>query len=675
MTENAKTITFVVIGLAAVALGLLTRPSSAELDEQSLVGQVLTKKFNSADDAKRLKIVRFNEDTATLREFEVAERDGLWTIPSKDGYPADAARQMAEAATSLMDRKVLAVASMSAGDHEEFGVIDPQSPKLEVGQKGVGTHVTMYDVHNEPLADLVVGKEVKGAEGQRYVREAGRDIVYVIEIDPAKLSTNFDDWIEKDLLKLNSWDLQQVQIKDYSAELVPVMTQQGLRFHLEGDMRSDLTLAYNDSDSKWAALQLRRFDKSTGAYEDFTLAEDEELNAESLNGLKTALDDLKIVDVVRKPPGLSNDLKAGADFMKNEEALRSLVEKGFTPTQASDGSGAEEIISSDGEVIATMKNGTEYVLRFGNLTNVGAADKAGEAAKEENADMNASKSTDGDVHRYLFVMARFNESAVKKPQLETLPEVPAAAAAGSSSTDAANATNPAPAGETATQQPADAAADGAAEAASESPAAEPPAEADADAAASDASAGGDQPAATEEEEEEEESADAAQASDAPATPATSDAPSAPADAPSDASPAESNNDQPADATAGAAAAAETGQPAASNAETTESDKTKELEKLVADRKRIEQENKRKEDDYQQLLEKGRENVKELNLRFGDWYFVVADDVFKKIRLSRESVTRKKEAKADAAGANAAPGGVAAPGGAIPGLPPVPGVQP
>ena len=102
--------------------------------------------------------MRFDEDTATLREFEVAEQDGLWSIPSKDGYPADAAKQMAEAATSLMDRKILHVASKNAGDHEQYGVIDPLSPKLEPGQKGVGTRVTMSDAQNKPLVDLIVGK-------------------------------------------------------------------------------------------------------------------------------------------------------------------------------------------------------------------------------------------------------------------------------------------------------------------------------------------------------------------------------------------------------------------------------------------------------------------------------------------------------------------------------------
>ena len=91
----------------------------------SRVGEDLTKGFTDPGEAKRLKIVEFNEDSATLREFEVAEEDGLWTIPSKNGYPADAERQMAEAATSLMDRKILAIASENAGDHEQFGVIDP----------------------------------------------------------------------------------------------------------------------------------------------------------------------------------------------------------------------------------------------------------------------------------------------------------------------------------------------------------------------------------------------------------------------------------------------------------------------------------------------------------------------------------------------------------------------
>src|SRR2546430_2011325 len=125
MSENAKTITFVIVGLVAIAVGVATSPSSAELDKNSLIGKNLTDKFDSPEAAKRLRIVRFDEDTGTPREFQVAEQNGLWVIPSKDGYPADAAKQMAEAATSLMDRKILSVESNNAGDHEQYGVIDP----------------------------------------------------------------------------------------------------------------------------------------------------------------------------------------------------------------------------------------------------------------------------------------------------------------------------------------------------------------------------------------------------------------------------------------------------------------------------------------------------------------------------------------------------------------------
>src|SRR6478609_3671473 len=337
MSENAKTITFVLVGLVAIGIGIISAPSAAEVDEGSLVGTELTKNFDM-DAAKRLRIVRFDEDTATLREFEVAEQNGLWSIPSKDSYPADAAKQMAEAATSLMDRKILRVESNNAGEHEQYGVIDPLQSKLEPGQKGVGTRVTMSDEGGKPVVDLIVGKAVRDAEKQGYVRLAGQDVVYLIEIDPSKLSTSFEDWIEKDLLKLHSYDLSQVQIKDYSAELVPVMTAEGPRFRPTWDPHADMTLNYADApEAKWSAGKLRVFDPKKGDYGDITIAADEELNEESLNALKSALEDLKIVDVVHKPQGLSNDLKAGQDFMKNDQRLRQLASKGFTPAVTKEG--------------------------------------------------------------------------------------------------------------------------------------------------------------------------------------------------------------------------------------------------------------------------------------------------------------------------------------------------
>jgi hypothetical protein len=590
------------------------------LDVGSLVGETLTKKFSSAEDAKRLKIVRFDEDTATLREFEVAEEDGLWSLPSKDGYPADATRQMAEATLSLKDRKILAVVGENPGEHEQYGVIDPLSPKLVPGQKGVGARVTLSDSNGDALVDLIIGKARKDAEGQRYVREANRDAVYVIEIDPAKLSTDFEDWIEKDLLKLDAFDLQQVQIKDYSAQLVLAGIGPDGRpdIGIELDPRADITLALDDKGSQWKAVSLKEGQPSTQSYVEFQLAEDEELNQANLNKLKTALDDLKVVDVLRKPQGLSNDLKAGDDFLNNRETLQDLMKRGFT-AMGSEG-GAPEIISSDGEVIATMKDGTEYVLRFGNLTDAAESDDK-EKADETEAAANPSDS----LNRYLFVMARFNENAVKKPETQPLPELP--------SDEPVAATEPA-----ATEPTTDEAATDA----------KPESE---NAAATDSAPESDNGAAASEENtdstDEATATDAAEATPSVETAAESeDKPAAP-------------EDKPAAEAAG---------------EADQQDKQKEIEKVIAERKRIETENQQKLDAYQADLKKGQEKVKDLNLRFGDWYFVIANDEFNKVRLGRDSIIKKKEAKdAAAAGASTTPASPAgAPGTTIPGLPEIPG---
>jgi hypothetical protein len=352
------------------------------------------------------------------------------------------------------------------------------------------------------------------------------------------------------------------------------------------------------------------------------LAEEEELNTETLNALKTALDDLKIVDVVRKPQGLSNDLKAGADFMNNVEALQDLVSKGFIPARSPDGSGAEELISSDGEVIATMKNGTEYVLRFGNLTNVGTAgnqDAAQPAGGAPEGQTDAAKDKDGGVHRYLFVMARLNEGAVKRPELEELPALPEQAAA-SASEQAAGENQSASDSETkpATDQPADG-----------TPASSEAAKEDNPAETTEAKAA--------EQPEGESAADDANADD------------------------ENKADE-------AAAGGDEAKPA--------DKKEGDVKNVIAERSRIEQENQRKLKEYEESLQKGRDNVKELNLRFGDWYFVVADDVFKKIRLNRDNVIKKKEKKEETS-TEAKTNGETQPAstpGTIPGLPTIPGTS-
>ena len=593
MNEFKKTVLFIVVAIVTVGLAFWTKPSPAELDLDTLVGDKTIGDFDP-NNAKQLRIVTFGEDTATLRDFEVSQNDnGLWTLPSKNGYPADAEQQMGEAAGSLLDREVLAVKSNNPTDHEQYGVVDPDSPKLEAGQKGVGTRVTMKDINDEPLVDLVIGKAVKDAEDQRYVREPNRDVVYVIEIDPSKLSTRFEDWIEDDLLKLNPMDIQEIKVNDYSASLELV----GFQPQIEWNRRGEYSLRYDSADSKWVVNSLKTYQTDAKDFVDDPLTEEQELNQDKIGNLKDALDDLLIVDVEQKPSGLSDDLKAGGDFLKNNDSIGSLMKRGFVPVPLT--ADELEILSSEGEVVCTMKSGVEYVLRFGNLQVASSGE-----AEQGIADKKDGNEEDG-VNRYLFVMVRFNENAIEKPELETLPELPA------EKEPEANT------GEESTAEPTE-----------------------------------DSPVKTE---------DASSTSE-PATDETSPASdTATTDNEGDAAAGEEKTDDPA---------------TAESSDTSEAKDTssEDLEKIIADRKRIEEANQRKLDEYKSKIDEGKKEVEELNNRFGDWYYVIANDIFQKIRLTRDDLVQAIDTSDDESTNASAPGSsnFGAPGTAIPGLPSLPG---
>lgn len=594
MTETVKTVLFV----GAAALSLMIAFAMGPQDDSENLDDLLGTRLNQfeVDVAKRLKIVKFDKDTASTREFEVAENDGLWTIPSKQGYPADAAEQMGEAATCVIDREVLRVAAKTAVEHKELGVIDPNTSSLDSQAEGVGTRVTITDSNDSALADMIIGKPVKDADGQYYVRNADQDVVYVVNLEPDKLSTKFDDWIEDDLLQLSPMDITRINIKDYTASLRPMLTPQGLQFGVDFDGRSEMTLSYNQSDSKWLADDLHKFDPAT---REFTvpapLGEDEELDEDALRELRNGLDDLLLVDVEKKPEGLSTDLKAGGDFLKNPDAAQSLMSKGFAPVSAG------EILSTEGETICTLKNGVEYVLRFGNLKVDGeSASEQAETTEESTEESSADDESDDGFNRYLFVMARFNESVIEKPELEDLPELPEGAEEAAS-----EETSDSDAGETAS---------------------------DAEDAAEDSEAE-ESPEPTEEQEEEEEVAEAS--SEESSESETSD------------------SDETSESETGAEAPEE------------KSEEEK-LADMIAERESIEKENQRKLNEYQDKLKEGKERVAELNERFGDWYYVISNDVYKKIHLSRDDVIKKKESeeKEDDSASDAAPTG-------LPGLPNLP----
>ena len=229
------------------------------------------------------------------------------------------------------------------------------------------------------------------------------DQVYTAKIDPEKLSTKFEDWIEKDLLKIKPFDVDRLKIRDYSV----VRFNQGFQL----DPRMDVSVQTSEGDNKWKLTEFMTYNK-TRKPQPSELLPDEELNNTKLDELKNSLDKIKIVSVVRKPKGLGADLRAGKEFLENQENVDSLFVRGFFPD---DSSGTAEIRAANGELRVGTKDGVDYALRFGNVA--GADDSKSTDAKVD--ELGSTKLT-----RYLFVVAQIDESRFPEPQLEQIPELP-----------------------------------------------------------------------------------------------------------------------------------------------------------------------------------------------------------------------------------------------------------
>ena len=415
-TAMRRTAVFVVAGLLLLGLGWAVQPRFKPAIVESAAERVLFPALTDAEKASSLEIIRYDDELATLYPFKVIKSGGVWVLPSHQNYPADAKDQLAAAATELVDLKTLDEVTSRAIDHELYGVIEPDQEKIKPGMTGIGQMIEIRDASGSKLARLIIGKEDKqsgvggGSRRLRFVRKAGQDPVYRVEIDTSKFTTRFGDWIEKDLLKLTPWDIRSVELDNYSLSAV----ESGGRLEVRQQRDEKISLEYDDKESSWLLSSFETFpDEESSASVAVDLQENEGIDSTKLNDLRNALGDLQIIDVARKPAGLSSDLKAAESFVNDVEAVSSLQQRGFLPLPSG------LILSTEGQTVIGMKDGVEYVLRFGagtTVTDPGQTDSdQGDDAAVESAETTA---------RYLLVMAQFNEDLLEQPELAALPSLP-----------------------------------------------------------------------------------------------------------------------------------------------------------------------------------------------------------------------------------------------------------
>src|SRR5260221_10130768 len=106
MNENSKTFSLIIAAVAVLLLAFVTRPAPPAAVNPTIVGKSLFPSLDDPTKAKRMRIVTFDESTSQPRDFEVAQVNGVWSLPSHKNYPADAKDQLAPAAAALVDLKV-----------------------------------------------------------------------------------------------------------------------------------------------------------------------------------------------------------------------------------------------------------------------------------------------------------------------------------------------------------------------------------------------------------------------------------------------------------------------------------------------------------------------------------------------------------------------------------------
>ena len=216
MNENSKTILFVIVAAAAISLAYFSAPEARDPSAQgSKMGQALFESFDPRS-ATGIEIVEVDEENIASKTLEVSQTERGWFIkrPGKADYPANADNQVKNVSSILFDLRIIDQAGEGAGEHAKFGVLDPT--KANPSEVGVGKMIALKNNTGSNLAQLVIGNEVEGLSNTRFVRKPDENAVYRVELENVNdVTTKFVDWVEKDFLDLDKWNIKQVTFDNY----------------------------------------------------------------------------------------------------------------------------------------------------------------------------------------------------------------------------------------------------------------------------------------------------------------------------------------------------------------------------------------------------------------------------------------------------------------------------
>lgn len=422
MNDFTKTAVAIVLAAGLAGGAYVTAPHSVVDATFSDQGEVFFPAFTDPLAAKSLGVISYDEATATLTAFNVKFDGARWVIPSHHNYPADAEANMSGAASAFIGLRKDAVVTDKASEHQALGVLSPDDDKAALS--GRGTRVTLKGASGETLADLVIGKPVKGAlvGGQVYARVPGKNRVYAVAFTRT-VTSKFEDWVQTDVLKVGGAQPVGMTIDRYTID-----EQQGTKTTTE-------TLAISKAPPPEAVTPPAPVDPNAPppvvpkwtftAMPGGGPAAGETVNEAPIEEAMNTLRSMRIAGVRPKPEKLVKFFGGGGGESGDASAtklatldLMNMGSKGFFVDQKGN------FLANEGEAEVRCDDGVVYKLYFGELLlasgdalsagsdDVTSAEKTPEAGAGESALADATKKPEAKKaeSRYMLATATFDPS-------------------------------------------------------------------------------------------------------------------------------------------------------------------------------------------------------------------------------------------------------------------------
>jgi len=369
----------VALGLSLAAIYWYPWPSPSVTHAK--VGEKLFDELSS-NDVRWIELEQFDPNLGAIERLSLKFENNQWTIPERAGYPAGNVALRTSLLNTMNGLEIFDVPSEDRKDHSLYGVLEPNDDSIT----GQGFLISLKDRNREPIASLIVGKSPENFPEKRSVRIPGQSQIYAVDFDPRVLTTNFNDWIDRNLLRFGTStrprsQLQYLRINRYSLDSQALMSGEVQRDNVyRAQLAFDseqptLTLSLPDEEGSWGDYGASR--NVPGAW---------------YSRLEQALLVTDIIGIKPKQDVVASHLLDQQPAPPLE--FSSMASSGFQYDDYLDGQ--HRFLGAAGSIEICRQDGLLQTVYFGRLADVGQSDS-------------------GELSRYMLVVAGIDESVFPQP--------------------------------------------------------------------------------------------------------------------------------------------------------------------------------------------------------------------------------------------------------------------